>query len=100
VIIRLEYPYTLKWRRGYVIFSKSEGRRNVVLYNSPTDKTTTPLARYKMAVHLGRFLLASEHVDHKDNNKRNDDITNLQILSQKKNNQKLAEYLKKPRRDR
>ena len=48
------------------------------------------LARYMMSVHLGRILEKNEHVDHIDNNKNNDIISNLQILTQKANNEKYS----------
>lgn len=38
-------------------------------------------ARWIMEQHLGRKLLSSEHVHHKDENKANDDIDNLEVLS-------------------
>lgn len=44
---------------------------------------------------MGRYLLDDEHVDHIDNNKKNDEISNLQILTQKQNNEKEASLRKK-----
>ncbi len=41
-----------------------------------------------MCCKLNRYLSDDEHVDHIDNDKMNDSISNLQILSQKENNQK------------
>lgn len=43
-----------------------------------------------MSVKEKRILKKDEHVDHIDNNKANDDINNLQILSLKENNLKEA----------
>lgn len=43
-----------------------------------------------MSVHLGRLLADHEHVDHIDNNKLNDVVENLQILSHAENNRKHA----------
>jgi len=45
-------------------------------------------ARYLMAVSLGRELTPEEQVDHIDNDKLNDDLSNLQILTIAENNQK------------
>lgn len=45
-------------------------------------------ARYRMCVKLNRILSKSEHVDHRDEDKTNDNITNLQILTQAANNKK------------
>ena len=82
--IKLEPPYD-KWKYGYLNIN-SNGRRTLTLYNSHKDRTSTQYARYLMAVSLGRFLSAIEHVDHKDEDKTNDDIENLQILSLRENN--------------
>lgn len=41
-----------------------------------------------MSCHLGRFLLPEEHIDHIDEDKMNDVIDNLQILSLAANNKK------------
>ena len=57
--------------------------------NSKIRKTIS-YARYLMCVHLGRLLTDDEEVDHKDNNKLNDDINNLQVLSSIDNKQKQA----------
>ena len=43
-----------------------------------------------MSVKEHRILKSNEHVDHIDNNKLNDDISNLQILTLKENNIKEA----------
>jgi len=83
--IKLEEPYTSKWKYGYLNIN-SEGRRILALYNSHTDRSSTQYARYLVAVKLGRFLNTKEHVDHIDNDKTNDDISNLQILSLHENN--------------
>lgn len=87
--IDAEFPYHNYYL--YVVFHKKEGRYYAMLV--PKDKTkykriTISYARYIMSVHQHRFLLPSEHVDHIDNNKTNDVIENLQILSLKQNNQK------------
>lgn len=51
-----------------------------------------------MCVKLGRMLRSNEHVDHIDNDKTNDSIDNLQILSRKENLRKYADTLtSKPR---
>lgn len=60
----------------------------------PVDKTsglrrtTTSLARYNMAVHLGRHLLPTEQVDHIDEDRLNDAVDNLQILTRAENAEK------------
>jgi hypothetical protein len=87
--IELEEPYSSKWKRGY-LNTNTEGRKTLSLYNSHKDRTSTQYARYLMSIKLGRFLDKEEHIDHKDNNKKNDDINNLQILSLKENNRKAS----------
>ena len=89
--IKLEYPFCEKWGKGYLV-TNSENRRNVILYNSHRDRTTVSYARYLMSIHLGRFLTNDEHVDHIDNNKTNDVIENLQILSQIENSRKQSAF--------
>jgi len=83
--IELEYPYNEKWKSGYLNIN-SDGRRTLSLYNSHTDRSSTQYARYLMSVHLGRFLEPTEQVDHKDEDKTNDNIGNLQILTIVENN--------------
>ena len=64
----------------------SEGRKTLSLYNSHEDRSSTQYARYLISVHIGRFLEPSEHVDHIDNDKKNDDMSNLQVLTLAENN--------------
>lgn len=85
--IILEYPYTSVWKSGYLVTNR-ENRKNVILFNSDKDRSTTSYARYLMSVKLKRFLTSDEQVDHIDNDKTNDDINNLQVLSVKENQQK------------
>lgn len=83
----LEEPYRSRWERGYLNIN-SQGRRTVYLYNSHSDRTSTQYARYKMAVSLGRFLEEHETVDHIDEDKTNDALENLQVLSRAENTRK------------
>lgn len=86
--IILDKPYMEDWTDGYLV-KNPEGRTNVVLYNRNNKmRSTTSLARYKLSVKLGRYLDSEEHVDHIDEDKTNDDIDNLQILSPADNNRK------------
>ena len=82
--IKLEYPYSEIWKKGYIVVNP-EGRRTLILFNSSDDRTSTQYARYLLAVKLGRFLNDDEQVDHKDNDKTNDALGNLQILSKQEN---------------
>lgn len=85
--IELESPYNKRWKFGYLNIN-SDGRKTLTLYNSHKDRSSTQYARYLMAVHLGRFLNDDEHIDHIDNDKTNDSLDNLQILSLADNNMK------------
>jgi hypothetical protein len=80
---------------GYLLYGpvlhKEEQRRYVFLvHESNKSRTTTAYARYLMSVLLGRRLTASEQVDHIDNDKLNDVISNLQILTRTENLKKLG----------
>lgn len=82
--INLEYPYNKRWKSGYIVINK-ENRRTLILVNNEKDRTSTQYARYLLAVKLKRFLTEDETVDHIDEDKTNDSIDNLQILSRKEN---------------
>lgn len=82
--IELEYPYSEHWKSGYLVTNK-ENRKTVILVNNVTDRSSTQYARYFLAVKSKRFLTEEETVDHVDNDKTNDDLDNLQILSRKEN---------------
>jgi hypothetical protein len=81
-------PYDGYWIYG-PIFNSSSGRNVVVLIDKVSKlKTSLSYARYLKSVQLGRKLGKDECVDHVDENKRNDDVNNLQILSRSDNNAK------------
>ena len=86
-LIQLQYPYSNKWKKGY-LNTNPEGRKTLSLYNSRTDRSSTQYARYLLAVKIGRFLTRKEQADHKDEDKANDNLSNLQILSVLENNRK------------
>jgi len=90
--IKLEYPYSEHWKIGYLVTNK-ENRKTLLLYNSHTDRSSTQYARYLLAVNIGRYLLNDECVDHIDNDKTNDDIKNLQILTVSENNKKQGKII-------
>lgn len=85
--INLQLPFLNDYKSGYLNINK-EPRRVVLLVKFDGSKTSISYARYLMSCHLNRYLNRDEHVDHIDNNKLNDVIENLQILTQKENNQK------------
>lgn len=78
-------PYYPEFVRGYLIEHKNELRKYVVLIRADKTKSCTSYARYLMAESLGRRLEETEQVDHIDEDKSNDILENLQILTQKEN---------------
>ena len=79
-----ESPYYPEFERGYIITHKGEGRRYIVMTRG-SHRICTSYARYLMSVAKGRRLDKTEQVDHIDEDKSNDTIENLQILTQKEN---------------
>lgn len=55
--------------------------RKRVMMTHPVTKKWMARARYVMEQHLGRPLLSTEVVHHKDEDKSNDDIDNLELMS-------------------
>lgn len=86
--IKIEYPFTEKFREFGKVFVGKEERRNIILYYKYDKNKTSAvsMARYMMSVHLGRLLSKDEIVDHIDGDKTNDVIENFQIISVKENN--------------
>ncbi len=83
---KCKYPFT-----GYVFYKQflPNGRCYYYLYNKNLGRRRLiSRARYRMSVALGRRLKKWEHVDHKDEDKTNDALKNLQILTQAQNNMK------------
>ena len=74
----------------YIVHHKKMNRRMANLVNplNRKDRTTIAYARYLMAVHLGRKLNANETVDHYDENKMNDSLSNLRIMTRLANKAK------------
>ena len=75
--IKVYGPYTRKDQRKHVIIVYDEGTRRTKSY-----------PRYLLETHLKRELTYEETVDHIDNDKTNDSIENLQILSLSENAKK------------
>ena len=59
-----------------IYIRKKDGRK---MYYDTNTKTLYPYARYLMEQHLGRKLTNEEEVHHKDHNKMNDVIENLEV---------------------
>jgi hypothetical protein len=78
----------------YLHFHKGQDRQQVVLYNKNSKKKTTiTYAKYLLSIREGRILSREEEADHIDNDKTNDDINNLQILTREANFEKYAKTL-------
>ena len=89
--IDLEFPYSSDWKYGYLV-TNGENRKHVVLFNTNEDRSTTAYARYLLSVKLGRYLTIDEEADHKDEDKTNDSVDNLQILSGRNNRIKSSQH--------
>ena len=90
----IDYPYSTMYKKAYIT-TNDEGRKLVIFIQNGKAVHGTPYARYLMAVKLKRFLNKNEQVDHIDNDKTNDTIENLQILTQKENINKYQETLQR-----
>lgn len=73
--------YSNKWGP----YMNREHRRIVIVRLPTGKKKTMSYARYLMEIHLDRYLSKDETVDHIDNNKLNNKIENLQLLSRAEN---------------
>lgn len=81
-------------------YDRKDGRKHIVLNNSKASKGTkgkTKTISFPKAVvesNLGRKLEANEEIDHRDDNKLNNDPDNFQILTKTKNRikQQIAIY--------
>lgn len=69
-------------------YLRKDGRKHVVIQHDNGKKQTQSYPRFLMEEYLGRKLLPEETVDHIDNDKTNNAIENLQILSLTENIQK------------
>lgn len=92
-----EYPYD-----NYQVYKprihKKEKRQYITLRDLETKKLKTmSYARYLLSVKEKRILNTDETVDHIDNNKLNDNIENLQILTSEQNIVKYLTEVHKPK---
>ena len=72
----------------YGPYKRKDNRQHVVIVYDDGTKTTKSWPRVLMERHLGRKLLRDETVDHINNDKTDNRIENLQLLSLKENNLK------------
>lgn len=75
--MKINGPYIRKDSRSHICIVHDDGR-----------KQTKSYPRYLMEQHLNRELLPSETIDHIDNDKTNNNISNLQILTLSENTKK------------
>lgn len=87
--IKLQHPYTSDFKKGYLT-TTSEGRKSITLVRNDGFVTSVSYARYIMATHVGYYIPDGFEVDHKDNDRTNDDINNLQLLTPEQNRLKQA----------
>lgn len=85
--IDLNAPYANDYKAGYLI-NGTEKRKMILLVSRDGRKHCTSFARYLMSTKLGRYLDKDEEVDHINNDKSDDRISNLQILTKRENIQK------------
>lgn len=60
--------------------SKKDNRLRISLKFNDGHRKTVSYPKYLMEIHLNRYLLEEETVDHIDKNPLNNDITNLRVL--------------------
>lgn len=82
--LALEPPFCNLWDKGYLSIN-NKGRKIVSLYRSANDRRTISYARYLMSVKVGYVIPEELEVDHIDDDKTNDEIENLQILTKEEN---------------
>jgi hypothetical protein len=85
--IELEEPFKSLWNGGYLIEgskSAGTGRKMVVLHNNSKDRTTISYARYLWIINNGD-ISSSLEVDHINNDRTDDRLENLQLLTKGEN---------------
>lgn len=92
--IKIEKPFDKKYKHGRVTLNKSRNRICIILSpycteenNNNNNRVTTLLSRYNYQIHKG-VISDDFEVDHKDGNRLNDNILNLNAITPKHNIQK------------
>lgn len=84
MLIELQEPFKSQWRNGY-LRADDAGRKYLSLYNEPGVQTSISYARYLVTCKLGEFIPEGYEVDHVNDDKTDDRIENLQILTAEEN---------------
>lgn len=84
MLIDLEEPFKSQWRNGY-LRQEADGRKYLSLYNEPGVQTSISYARYLVACKLGFHIPDGYEVDHINDDKTDDSLENLQILTAEEN---------------
>lgn len=87
--IELEEPFKSKWQKAY-LFVSTENRKTVIFSSDNRDNSITTYARYLYGVYLGYEVPSHLQVDHINNDKTDDRLENLQLLTLQEN--RLKEY--------
>lgn len=82
----MKIPIYTRIKLGLVVvnnpFLNKLSRRYIITFRTLTRyRNQMTLARFKVCIKENRWLKSSEHIDHIDGDKTNDDIDNLQILT-------------------
>lgn len=85
MLIELEEPFKSMYRCGY-LNDNADGRKRVA-FAGTDGKIVSGMsyARYLMSVKLGYIVPDHLEVDHKDDDRTNDSIDNLQLLTEEEN---------------
>lgn len=86
-----EHPFS-NYSKGYHTFNKISGRHEVTLYDKSIGTKRLSRARYNMCVNLGYEPDSNIHVDHINEDKTNDSIENLQLLTHSENVKKHFDF--------
>lgn len=93
MLIELQEPFKSRWRKGYLLTRPEDDRKYVHLYNDDKDRTGMSYARYLKSVELGYVVPEELEVDHRNNDRTDDALGNLQVLTPLEN--KAKEWLRK-----
>jgi hypothetical protein len=66
--------------RIYGPYKRKDGRKHIIAISSCGNRFTVSYPKYLMELHIGRYLIKGESVDHIDCNFDNNTLSNLRIL--------------------